>query len=383
MLVYAVRPRNAQVLGRALTNGRIAHDVCGDLAALQHRLTSIGQDLGALVVTERSLSSRARAAVHAFQDVEPVWSELPIVLLSPRDRAPEQTRQLRNVILVRQPSSPRQFLSVVQIALETRSHQFDVQNLLLQLEEQRDWLEQALMRLQRHGLHDSGKSRELARKLAVSRRRLTQRREEDRLMLARELHDTVIQRLLYLSMRLSPGEAVARESGLPELRQTIEEARLDAHAAVKDLRRLIRELRPAGLEMGFAAALQPTVARLAPRTQVRLDVEGIREFPNDVTLCLYRAAQEALRNVERHAEATQVRVVVRRYGNSAHLLVADNGKGFEVPAQLDHFAHQEHFGLMGVEEFVSGLGGDVRIRSAIGKGTCVRARVPVEASVVG
>ena len=357
--------------------------MCGDVEGLRDRLESSGQDLGGLVVTERSLTSRARETVHGFQDVEPVWSELPIVLLSPRDRAPEQVRQLRNVILVRQPTTPRQFLSVVQIALETRSHQFDVQNLLLQLEEQRDWLEQALLRLQRHGLHDSDKSRELARKLATSRRRLTQRREEDRLMLARELHDTVIQRLLYLSMRLSPGEAIARESGLPNLRRTIEEARLDAHAAVKDLRRLIRELRPAGLEMGFEAALHPTVARLAPRTQVQLDVDVVREFPDDVTLCLYRVAQEALRNAERHAEATRVRVAARRYGNSAHLLVADNGQGFEVPAQLEYLGREEHFGLMGIEEFVSGLGGDLRIRSAKGKGTCVRARVPVESSVFG
>lgn len=366
------------MLSAALTGGRIEHVVCRDLEDFRDRLRRTGLDAGAVVVTERGLTQRARDAIHAFQDVEPVWSDLPVVLLSPRDRAPEQARQFRNVILLRQPTSPRQLRSVVHIALETRSHQFDVQNLLLQLEEQRDWLQQALLRQQQLG-EEPVEQRMLARQLAQSRRLLTQRREQDRLMLARELHDTVIQRLLYLSMRLSPGEAMARDAGLPKLRRLVEEARVDARAAVKDLRRLIRELRPAGLEMGFEAALKPTVARLAPHVRVVLDVGLADSLPEDVKLSLYRVCQEALRNIERHAAASRVRIAIRERRGEAHLLIADDGAGFAVPSSLEALAEDDHFGLIGMEEFVAGLGGDLKVRSSPGRGTCVRARVPIAA----
>lgn len=383
VLLFAARPRNAEVLARALAKGRIGHETCGSVNAFRDRLNRSGGEAGAVVVTERGLALDARKALLAYQDAEPVWSELPIVLLSRRDRAPARQRALRNVILLRQPTTVRHFRSVVQLALETRAHQFAVQDLLLQLEEQRDWLEQALQHQQRAVEADRSERGELARKLAHTRRRLNRRREEDRHMLARELHDTVIQRLLYLSMRLSSAEAKARATGMTSLVTTIEEARGDAHAAVKDLRRLIRELRPAGLEMGFEAALQPTVSRLASTTRVILEADGVEELPRDVVLCMYRVTQEALRNIERHADASRVRVAVRRYGDEAHLLIADDGGGFDPPQPLERLAETEHFGLIGVEEFIAGIGGDLKIRSAKGSGTCLRARLPIEGDVVG
>ena len=376
ILVYASRRRNAEVLVEALRPARLRCVASHDVGEFRERLGAHGHELGAVVVTERALAESARAGIHAFQDEERVWSELPVILLSPHRRGPERPRPLRNVILLHQPTAPRVFRSVVRLALETRGHQFEVQDLLLQLEEQRDWLEQALLRKQQDdGVVADVEPRD--RPLATTRRRLLQRREEDRLFLARELHDTVVQRLLYLAMRLSPAVEMARKAGGRDLAARVEEARDGAKDAVKDLRRLIRELRPAGLEMGFAAALEPTLARLRSSLDVRVDAAAAQDVPDDVALCLFRVAQEALRNIERHAGAEVVRLRLRLQGDAAVLLLCDDGEGFDVPARLERLVENDHFGLIGMEEFVASMGGDLRIRSSAGAGTCVRARVPV------
>lgn len=376
--IVAERRRNADVLSEVLTHARVPNEFVSGEDSLADRLETIVPHAGALLVTERALAGSARDAIVGFQDTEPVWSELPVVLLSPRDRPPAWAPRLRNVILVRQPSSRRQLLSVVHLARELRLHQFEVQDLLLRLEEQRTWLEQTLLRTRQRMHEDEAAQEELENKLASVRRRLNQRREEDRQMLSRELHDTVIQRLLYLSMRLAPGQEMARDEGRPELQNLIEEARQEAHTAVKELRRLIRELRPAGLELGFEAALDPMVSRLSRSARVEMQTAPTEDVPNDVMLCLYRVAQEALRNVERHADATRVRVALRRYGLEAHLLVADDGSGFEVPDSLEELAQDEHYGVLGMLDYTAALSGDLKIRSTPGRGTCLRARIPVE-----
>ena len=376
ILVHASRRRNADVLVEALRPARLRCVTSHEVGEFREYLGAHGHELGAVVVTERALAESARGAIHAFQDGERVWSELPVILLSPHRRGPERRRPLRNVILLHQPTAPRVFRSVVRLALETRGHQFEVQDLLLQLEEQRDWLEQALLRQQQDGAAVTAD--ELRdRPLATTRRRLLQRREEDRLFLARELHDTVVQRLLYVAMRLSPAVEMARKAGHRDVAERVEEARDGAKDAVKDLRRLIRELRPAGLEMGFEGALEPTLARLRPSLDVRVDAAAAREIPDDVALCLFRVAQEALRNIERHAGAEVVRLRIRLRGGVAVLLLCDDGKGFDVPARLERLVEHDHFGLIGMEEFVASMGGDLRIRSSPGAGTSVRARVPV------
>ena len=373
VLLFADRARNASVLAEALKDVRVSCLPCADGQTFRGHLMSHGHTLETVVVTERSLAHGARDAIHGFQDVEPVWSELPIVLLSPHRHGPNRSRPLRNVILLHQPTAPRQFRSVVQLALETRAQQFEVQDLLQRLEEQRDWLAQALAR---EG--DDVRSGDPGAPGRVSsRRRLLQRREEDRSMLARELHDTVIQRLLYLSMHLSPGIEMAQSSGRDDVAELIEEARGEAKRAVKDLRRLIRELRPAGLDMGFAAALEPTFARLRSIVDLRAEVEAAEDIAEDVVLVLYRIAREALRNIERHADATCVRVRIGRQEDAVVLWVADDGRGFDVPDRLDRLAVDDHFGLLGMEEFVIGVGGDLRIRSWPDAGTCVRASIPL------
>lgn len=377
VLHFAPGGRNAEVLAAALDEGRIAHLACHDADEFGDQLQRRGHELGALVITERALAEGARDAIHAFQDNEPVWSELPVVLLTPHATGPGFFRPLRNVVLVPQPTDPNQFRSVIRLSLETRANQLDLQDLLMRLEEQRDLLQRAVQTARASGEIATSAGRGRDRALTASRRHLVRRREEDRLFLARELHDTVIQRLLYLSMQLSPGIRMAREAGQEELGQLVEEARTEAKRAVKDLRRLVRELRPAGLEIGLKAALEPTLLRLRNELDIEFEVDAAEELPADIALCLFRVAQEALRNIERHAAADRVRAAVRIRGGEVHLFVADDGRGFDVPDTLERFAQNDHFGLVGMEEFVMSLGGQLKIRSATGSGTCIRARIPL------
>ncbi len=93
-------------------------------------------------------------------------------------------------------------------------------------------------------------------------------------------------------------------------------------------------------------------------------------------LALFRVLQQALVNVVRHAEATEVRIHFSFDAEEAHLEISDNGKGFQVPANWIEFVRQEHYGLAGASERVSALGGVFKVESKPGNSTTVRATIP-------
>ncbi len=95
-----------------------------------------------------------------------------------------------------------------------------------------------------------------------------------------------------------------------------------------------------------------------------------------IAACLFRVAQEALRNALRHAEARQIRVALRLSPQEATLHVEDDGCGFVVPPRLATLARGQHFGLIGLVERVAWVEGQIDIQSTPGKGTTITARVP-------
>ena len=108
-----------------------------------------------------------------------------------------------------------------------------------------------------------------------------------------------------------------------------------------------------------------------------------RRLPPDVELTIFRIAQEALRNAERHARATQVAVTLTFIGGKtrkARLHVADNGTGFTLPVAGD-FAASGHLGLLGMRERAESLGGKLRIQSSPGNGTRVSISISEEVGV--
>jgi signal transduction histidine kinase len=109
---------------------------------------------------------------------------------------------------------------------------------------------------------------------------------------------------------------------------------------------------------------------------VELQLAGARGLPSQPASLLFRAAQEILRNVDRHAQAGRVAISVFRDGPVGRLEITDDGRGFD-PAVLTERRQQGHLGLLAIRDLVDNAGGRLRVRSAPGQGTTVVVEVPV------
>lgn len=227
-----------------------------------------------------------------------------------------------------------------------------------------------------------------AAELDRARRRLALAHEQERGELARALHDDVVQQLLGLSYQVAEVQHAAGgaidgrapntvQGPLQDIRQSLQEV-------MAELRRLIGGLRPPGLdELGLHVAIETDAARLrseagpqTPQIETDLDPQA-RRLPEPAALCLYRVAQEGLRNALRHAQARRIVLRLHVLPNAVTLSVADDGIGFHVPEHLSEFAQHDHFGLIGLAERVSWVGGELHIQSQPGAGTEVTAHVPL------
>ncbi|MGH2619925.1 MAG: ATP-binding protein [Anaerolineales bacterium] len=210
-------------------------------------------------------------------------------------------------------------------------------------------------------------------------KRLLRAREEERKSLARELHDQAIQSLVGMNYRLAHLEGDQTQGLRQEVLRIVEE-----------LRGMIRRLRPPALDnFGLVTAVRSELrertvrSRGSPRIDLHIEGDPEQGIPEEVGLCLYRVIQEALNNIERHAEARQVDVTLALHDEEVRLAVRDNGKGFQVPPQLGLMLEQDHFGLVGVRERLELLYGTLEIDSAPGSGTTVRARIPLQSNSRG
>jgi signal transduction histidine kinase len=149
----------------------------------------------------------------------------------------------------------------------------------------------------------------------------------------------------------------------------------EARRTVRELRTLLVDIYPPVLRRsGLRAALSDLLNGIsATGLEGRLDVRPDLELPYEIEELLFRTAQEALRNVHRHADAREVWITVDVSGHRAVLEVSDDGRGFK-PA--DQHANG-HFGLRMMGDIVRDAGGDFEIVSAPGEGTSVRAEVPL------
>lgn len=204
---------------------------------------------------------------------------------------------------------------------------------------------------------------------------VTRAQEEERKHLARELHDTAAQDLIILQRGLD-----ALAEGLPpEQAEKVRELRSRAVDTLEGLRRLSRDLRPTVLDdLGLVPALEWLVADLERRTgiQARFRSSGtVRRLPAETEVALFRITQEALRNVERHAQARRVEVRVAFGDDEVRVDVEDDGRGFEVPEPLERLALQGRLGLLGMRERAQLVGGTLAVRSGVGRGAEVSATV--------
>jgi signal transduction histidine kinase len=201
--------------------------------------------------------------------------------------------------------------------------------------------------------------------------------ERERHRWARELHDETLQELGALKVLLE--SSVDREpSELSAESRRIAIEHVDR--GIRNLQGLITELRPAALDdLGVGAALEALARQAADRFDIEIDVdvdlayerEGGPRLPAELEATIYRLVQEATNNAIKHADPTRISVTVSRNEASVEVIVADDGRGFD-PA-----ATERSFGLVGMEERVTLPGGKLEIESAPGRGTEVRAELPI------
>ena len=203
--------------------------------------------------------------------------------------------------------------------------------------------------------------------------------EEERRRIAHELHDDPLQALIHVARRL---DAVSASGTLPpDARAQVTEAHGNLRTVIDRLREMAQGLRPPVLDdLGLVAAVRKLVQEAGRRSALDADFESsgtARRLPEVVELNLFRIAQEALSNVERHAAARSVRVRLDFGRERVHLSVSDDGVGFDgAPAAGDG-----HLGLLGMQERAAMLGGRVEVRSAEGHGATVVADVPAEPKI--
>jgi signal transduction histidine kinase len=201
--------------------------------------------------------------------------------------------------------------------------------------------------------------------------------ELERLRLAQELHDNPMQVLYSASYRLEE----LRTKVDPELSESLKGVKNIIQDVLHDLRATAKELRPPTIfSFGLENAIRShayDVQEKHPEIQLHLSLahDG-QSLPDNVRLALFRVLQQALGNVIRHAEATEVHIRFSFDAEEAHLEISDNGKGFDVPANWIDFVRQEHFGLAGAAERVNALGGVLHVESNLGKSTAVKVTIP-------
>jgi len=213
---------------------------------------------------------------------------------------------------------------------------------------------------------------------------VTQASEVERAHLARELHDGPVQDLIVLGQRAEMAQRFLERDEIERASALLGELRRTEEDTVRQLRRLIGSLRPIYLEdLGFVPALEMLVRQAGERTsaQVRLEAApAIGRLPPEVELAAYRIVQEALNNAVQHAHAEHISVHAARQPGALVLTIADDGVGFSFPAQPDLLTREGHYGLLGMRERATQLGGAFQIDTAPDRGTRLTIRLPAQAA---
>lgn len=205
---------------------------------------------------------------------------------------------------------------------------------------------------------------------------LTIAQEDERRRIAQELHDDTVQSFIAVAQGIDlasqwlenrPAKAVA----------LLKTARQQVAETVTNLRNLIADLRPPALaELGLVPALQMWVENL-PNIHLNTQTDGtIRRLDELSELTLFRCAQEAISNAQRHGHATEIFVQLTYEPMGVYLTVSDNGKGFDVLAQIAANASYGHYGVVGIQERVNRLNGTVTWQSSATHGTTLSLYLP-------
>lgn len=225
---------------------------------------------------------------------------------------------------------------------------------------------------------------ELRRREEIRTRLLEQvmtAQEEERRRIARELHDETGQSLTSLTVGLA---MIAEARDLSLARERASELRELAARTLEEVHNLSRGLRPSVLDdLGLIPAVERYLKEFEVSRGISVDLHASgfdgHRLPGPVEIAVYRIVQEALTNAAKHAGASAVSVLLERRGDSLHVIVEDDGRGFDVEDVLARGDMDRRLGLHGMRERATLLGGSLTVESAPERGTTVFAEIPLGA----
>lgn len=319
-------------------------------------------DAGLVILAEEAVGGDDVGALATLLVAQPPWSDLPVfVLAHPNSTLPSTSVLLerRSTDLLRRPMQPEGFLTAVHSALKLRRRQYELRDLLSDTEQLSERLRERATQLRRLSLQ------------------LADAEERERRRLAVYVHDDLQQILAGTMFHLDVTERKLDDP--PSARKGLARVRGLLSEAIEGSRSLSQELSPTALRRsGLVGAVKWLAEHVEALHGLKVDVDvAVTEEPTEqsVVVFVFRAAQELLLNVVKHAETRRAEVALRGDDGQIELEVRDHGKGFDPSAGYEEDG-SESFGLFNIGERAELLGGKMEIESAPAVGSRVRLRVP-------
>jgi signal transduction histidine kinase len=217
--------------------------------------------------------------------------------------------------------------------------------------------------------------------LKILSRRLLEVQEAERRAIARELHDEIGQELTAAKLSL---QSMEKQSNASAIQERLGDCAGIINLALQQVRSLSLDLHPAVLDdLGLLPAVRWFVDREAQRGEFEAQViaqDLPDRFSPEIELVSFRVVQEAFTNISRHSHAKKVTVEFWQKGSDLHLLIRDDGIGFDVDTTLQRVMKSDSLGLLSMQERIGLINGHFEINSAPGRGTEIHTRIPLKVS---
>ncbi|MFW5686145.1 MAG: response regulator [Spirochaetota bacterium] len=373
VLVLAPTGRDAHLLCELIEAEARPCTVVGTLAELTD-LVRRSTEAGLLMIAEEAVSGDGASRLAEVLAEQPAWSDVPVLVLGAQTSRHETVRPLlglRGVDLLDRPLRTSSLKAAVQVALENRRRQYEIRDLLAESRKLSWRLERRAAQLRRLTLE------------------LTDTEERERRRLAEYVHDDLQQILAGVLFHIDLTERKLRDPDAA--RAGLERVRDLLASAIAGTRSLSQELSPTALRSsGLVAALRWLAGHVRDLHGLEVSLEapaGVEPTDDSTVTFLFRAAQELLLNVVKHAQTDRAEVILSVDGTLFQLMVRDHGVGFAVPDSDDEEVevedHDTSFGLFSIRERAEIFGGEVQLESTPKSGTTVRILLPSDLPAAG
>lgn len=360
VLILAPIGRDAELTGSLLQSHNIDCITCRSTDELLDRMA---QGSGPVIAAEEAFDEETVERLFDFVHNQPSWSDLPLVIFGTRQkriaRLAAQTAWYSVTILPRPVQVPT-FLSMIRAAVEARRKQFELRDLVRDLERVNHHLQERTTQL---------------RRLTVQ---LTKTEQSERRRIATEIHDYLAQLLVVGRLKLRQASRMRPTDDIATLLQDLDGL---FDQSLSYTRTLVAELSPQVLyHAGLPAALKWLGEHMAQHgltVTVQLERDTV-PVPEDHGTLLYQAVRELLFNVIKHAGVDRATLTVSGTDETLEVSVRDQGKGFE-PGHALRPPESMHYGLFSIRERVMALQGSFQIESASGQGTKATIVLPIPA----